>query len=316
MTLHVELPRRFGDITEVTVNGRSVAWRAVAGTESAPRIEFEAPAASRQEISVSWAGEPVPVAPPASGLSAIVPVAFPTPTGPFETVDLTHYFNDRVTQIFKNEYRSPRSPFVSLAIPKQGLGAWAGGIKEAAEIDDGGLRTVALKNAGRLVLPSGLPFATPGAADAPNVVFTSQWDNYPREKTIPLTGRARRVWLLMAGSTNWMQSRLDNGEVVITYRDGSTDRLALENPTTWWPIEQDYFTDDFAFRRSGSVPSRIELRTGKVYVPANTGGKIAGGAATVLGLTLDPAKELSSVLVRTLSNEVVIGLLSLTLERD
>jgi len=46
-----------------------------------------------------------------------------------------------------------------------------------------------------------------------------------------------------------MQSQLDNGDVIVTYADGSTDRLALRNPTTWWPIEQDYYIDDFAFRR-------------------------------------------------------------------
>ena len=55
-------------------------------------------------------------------------------------------------------------------------------------------------------------------------------------------------YLLLAGSTNHMQSRLDNGEVVITYADGSTERLALHNPTNWWLIDQDYFIDDYAFR--------------------------------------------------------------------
>jgi hypothetical protein len=42
---------------------------------------------------------------------------------------------------------------------------------------------------------------------------------------------------------------------------------------------------------------------------------VPGGAATVLNLPLDPAKELQSLTVRTLANEVVIGLMSLTLER-
>jgi hypothetical protein len=35
---------------------------------------------------------------------------------------------------------------------------------------------------------------------------------------------------MMAGSTNPMQSRIDNGLVIATYRDGSTDTLHLENP--------------------------------------------------------------------------------------
>ena len=45
------------------------------------------------------------------------------------------------------------------------------------------------------------------------------------------------------------------------------------------------------------------------------GGKVPGGAATVLDLPLDPAKELKSLTVRALANEVVIGLMSVTLAR-
>ena len=70
-----------------------------------------------------------------------------------------------------------------------------------------------------------------------------------------LTGKGRQLYLLMAGSTNAMQSRIDNGEVVVTYNDGTTSRLALRNPETWWPIEQDYFTDDYQFRLDGLLPT-------------------------------------------------------------
>jgi hypothetical protein len=45
------------------------------------------------------------------------------------------------------------------------------------------------------------------------------------------------------------------------------------------------------------------------------GGVVPGGAATVLELTLDPAKELQSLTVRALANEVVIGLMAATLVR-
>jgi hypothetical protein len=45
------------------------------------------------------------------------------------------------------------------------------------------------------------------------------------------------------------------------------------------------------------------------------GGDVSGGAATVLDLSLNSAKELKSLTVRTLANEVVIGLMAVTLER-
>ncbi|MBE2213664.1 MAG: DUF4450 domain-containing protein, partial [Opitutaceae bacterium] len=251
------------------------------------------------------------------------PVAIPPPaldiSGALDPVDLAPQFNDRVTEIFRpGKYRSPRSPFVSLALPAQGIGAWAGHVNAMAEIDDTGLRAAAAAHAGVLVLPSGLRFATPGPGDAPNIVFVSQWDNYPREATVPLAGRARRIHLLMAGSTNAMQSRLDNGEVVATYTDGGTTRLALRNPETWWPIEQDYFIDDFQFRVDAPLPARVDLRTGAVRVLDHEtfkgrGGVVPGGAATILVLDLDPGRELKSLTVRALANEVVVGLMAATL---
>ena len=238
----------------------------------------------------------------------------------FETVDLAPYFNDRVTNIFRHEYRSPRSPYCSLAIPKQGIGGWAGEVNASAEIDDRGLRAAAGARDGRFVLPNGVPFATPGPGDAPNVIFTSQWDNFPREVTVPLSGRARGVYLLMAGSTNWMQSRLDNGDVIVAYADGTVARLALHNPTNWWPIEQDYFIDDYQFRRPDPIPPRVDLKTGRVRLLdiaefKGEGRRIPGGAGTVLAMTLEPQRELKSLTIRALANEVVIGLLAATLAR-
>ena len=117
-----------------------------------------------------------------------------------------------------------------------------------------------------------------------------------------------------------MTSRFDNGEVVVTYADGSTTRLALHNPTTWWPIDQDYYIDDFAFARPEPLPVRVDLKTGRVRVLdmaafKRQGRVIPGGAATVLDLPLDATKSLKSLTVKALANEVVIGLMSVTLAR-
>ena len=237
-----------------------------------------------------------------------------------DMVDLTPVFNDKVTQIFRNEYRSPRSPFCSLATPKQGFASWCHP-KDSFEVEDAGLRALAEKSDGKVTLPNGVPLATPGAAGAKNIAFVSQWDNYPREISVPLTGKASRAFLLMAGSTGAMQSRFDNGEVIATYADGSTARLALHNPTTWWPIDQDYYIDDFAFARPEELPVRVDLKTGRVRVLEmetfkGKGREVPGGAATVLHLPLDATKELKSLTVRAIANEVVIGLMSVTLERQ
>jgi len=236
----------------------------------------------------------------------------------FETISLTVFFNDKVTEIYRHDYLTPRAPFATLSLPKQGIGTWCRPTA-TADINDTGVRAAA-GAAGVLTLPQGVPLATPGPGGAKNIAFVSQWDNFPHELAVPLAGRAAHAYFLMAGSTNSMQSRFDNGEVVVAYADGTADRLALENPTTWWPIEEDYKTDEYAFRRTGPLPIRVNLRTGQVRVLDEAtfegqGGKVAGGAATVLDLALDPAKELRSLTVRALANDVVIGLMSVTLAR-
>jgi hypothetical protein len=166
-------------------------------------------------------------------------------------------------------------------------------------IDDAALRAAAGAE-GRIVTPQGIPFATPGPGEQPNVVFTSQWDNFPAERAVPLAGRARHAWFLVAGSTHPMHSQLDNGELVVTYTDGTETRLALHNPTTWWPIEADYDTVTDGFCIPGPHPPRLDLGQGR---------------ATLLDLPLDPQRELRSLTVRCLANEVVVGLMAATLDR-
>jgi hypothetical protein len=322
LQLRLQLHADRASVSEVTIDGKPAAWQVLPNAGPGLRVEIDAPSAVRTEIAVTWAGSARAVL--SGGVRAAEP-ALPELVAPpagatLSTVDLEPYFNDRVTQIFRNGYREPRSPFVSLALPKQGLGGWAGGVDTSAEIDDSGLRASAAQHGGRITLPNGVPFATPGDRDARNVIFTSEWKNYPAEAVVPLAGRARELYLLMAGSTNPMQSRLDNGEVIVTYRDGTIARLPLENPVTWWPIEQDYFIDDFQFSRPGPLPPRVDLRTGQVRLLdpeqfKGKGRKIPGGAATVLSLPLEPDKELRSLTVRTLANDVVVGLMSATLLR-
>ena len=340
LALRLRLIARRDRVAAVTVDGAKAAWRMVEDSVGAPRIEILAPAAAAHTVAVRWAGDVpairetgsgfVQVAqgemrwwqPPVAAKAAVLASAPATPpaAGKFETIDLSSLFNDRVTQIFKHEYRSPRSPFVSLALPKQGIGAWAGGVNETAEIDDAGLRAAVAQGGGRITLPDGVPFSMPVTAEAKNILFTSQWDNFPREAVIPLSGHARHLSLLMAGSTNPMQSRFENGEIIVTYADGTVDRLALVNPTNWWPIEQDYLIDDYQFRRPEPLPVRIDLKSGAIRVLEHDtfdgrGGKVVGGAGTVLELKLQPAKELRSLTVRATANEVIIGLMAATLAR-
>jgi hypothetical protein len=243
--------------------------------------------------------------------------------GKFEKIDLTKLFNDKVTRIFQNEYLSPRCPYPTLAIPKQGYGDWCSPLL-VPNIDDSGLRKLAGEK-NEITIPQGIPFATPGKAEGKNILFTSLWNNYPDKATVPISGKASHAYLLMAGSTYWMQSQLTNGVVYFDYTDGTADSLELRNPETWWPIERDYMEDGYAFKLNAARPVRVHLKTGEMSdnPPAKydifkgiSSCYIDGGAATVLDLPLNPLKTLKSLEVKTISTEVVIGLMGVTLRRD
>jgi len=324
----LRIPAAYQRVQRITVNGAPAKWQADRAAIGQPALLIQAPMARETAIVIEWAGQPSAPAPAAAAAAVNstqgAAAAAPPPatdwsadkTGAtLEAVPLETYFNDRVTDIFKSgKYQSPRSPHASLSLPAQGIGAWAGHVNATAEIDDSGLRATAAGNDGKLRMPNGVGFATPAEPQARNIVFTSQWDNYPRSVEIPLAGKARQAWLLMAGSTNFMQSRIDNGEVVVRYADGGTARLALHNPVNWWPIEQDYFIDDYQFNRPQPVPPRVDLKTGAVRLQSS-GKAVPGGAATALAIALDPNRPLRSLTLRTLSNDSVIGLMSVTLER-
>lgn len=245
-------------------------------------------------------------------------------------IDMSPYFNANVDDIFRNEYLSPRSPYTTLEIPKQGIGQWCLP-KRTATIEDDGLRARVKDGLFDTGL-NGLVFASP--AEGNNIVYTSLWDNYPNSITIPLKGKARFANLLLAGSTNNMQSRIDNGIVVATYQDATADTLHLENPTNWCPIEQEYYIDEHAFRTLPQRPYRVHLGSGAVSrtlgdilsvgelsssVKGNPDSAepryIVDGAAQILRMPLNGKKRLKALEVRTLSNDVIIGLMAITLER-
>ncbi|MBN1182973.1 MAG: DUF4450 domain-containing protein [Bacteroidales bacterium] len=239
----------------------------------------------------------------------------------YETIDLSGYFNEKVNRIFKIKYLSPRSEFPTLQTPWQGIGNWCYPWI-MADINDSGLRKLA--GDGNIIeMPQGIPFSTPSDTNKPNIAFVTQWDNYPSEIIIPLNGRSSHAYLMMTGTTSPMQSRFKNGEVVFTYTDGSQDILELKNPETWWPIEQDYYTDGYAFSIDYPKPYRLHLKTGLITREFNDYSKIKGfsnyaidgGAATILDFPLNSNIYLKSITIKADANEVLIGLMSLTLVR-
>ncbi len=248
-------------------------------------------------------------------------------------VNIDAAFNSKVTDIFQpGKYVSPRSPYTTLCVPTQGMGDWCS-TKKIAKINDTKFRSLIKDGVFTAKMDvASLDFRSP--AEGNNIAFTSLWDNYPDSITVPLKGKASHAYLLMAGSTNPMQYAIENAVVRVEYTDGTHDELMLTPPANWCPIEQDFVENASAFPMPNARPYRIGLNTGIVsrhlfkdsgYQEAATGGDIPelklamcalpGGAATMLDMPLNPKKKLRSLTLRTLSTEVVIGLMGITLQK-
>ena len=223
-----------------------------------------------------------------------------------------------MNNIFKNKYLAPRSPYTTLQIPTQGIGEWCHPTL-TADIDDSGLRKQVQNN--QIQLKLGFPFRTPSTGK--NIAFTSLWSNFPKKIEIPLSGTASHAYLLLAGTTNHMQTHFVNGGIVVKYMDGSRDTLKLINPENWCPIEQDYFDNGLAFKLNAPRPYRLHFKTGLVSnnlekelgIEGVYGRKIECGAGILLDMPLNKTKKLNQIQVETLANDIIVGLMSLTLQR-
>ncbi len=242
-------------------------------------------------------------------------------TADCRVVKIDKWLNSCVADIFRNEYLSPSSPYSTLRIPKNGYGEWCHPMARAIA-NDSVFRSMVSHGVYTAKTDDGKVIPFRSFAQGRNVAFTSLWDNYPDSVTVPLRGRASHAYLLLAGTTNQMQSRIANGVVRVEYADGSVETLELVNPDNWCPIEQDYYVDGFAFRVGCKRPYRVHFMSaavsrdlGKVLgIGGVYGREIEGGAAEILDMKLDPKKKLRSLTLRTLSNDVVIGVMGITLQ--
>lgn len=250
-----------------------------------------------------------------------------------EPVRIDSAYNSSVIDIFRNSYLSPRPDVTTLQLPTQGVGEWCHP-KLTVDIDDSGLRKLLADNGDTIVTPIGVPFSLP--SEGRNIMFTTLWDNYPDSASVPLSGAASHIYLLMAGSVNHMQWGMESGMLKANYTDGTSTSLPLVNPLNWAPVEQDFFTDDHAYAQPGgaATPYRLSFTDGRVsrnlldeiagfHVPIDPGMELGltngrnfpGGAGVLVDLPIDPSKELESLTLSTLGRDVVIGIMAITLQR-
>lgn len=226
------------------------------------------------------------------------------PDARWHTIDLSPVFNGDVRTIYQQEYLSPRPNTVSLRIATDGYSHWQAALDPKARpptIDLAGV--AALTGTDNLLRTSHNAAFSPPAADR-NIAFASLWDNWPDTVTVPVNQSGEAVWFLVAGSTNPMQVRIANAELVLRYADGYQQSLELVPPFNYWSLTPQKRVD-YNYQRD------------RFSLPPNPPPQVQLGAncrAMVLNLKLRPGTVLKDVTLRALSEEIIVGLMGVSVQ--
>jgi hypothetical protein len=225
------------------------------------------------------------------------------PGSAWSCIDMEAELAADVTQIFRQRYLSPRPATCSVRLGEDGYSAWTFAYwgDQPPVIDLSHLPELS-GGTGLVTTPQGVPFRVSGSDR--NIGFTSLWDNWPRSVTVPVGRRARTAWTLVCGSTFPMQLRIPNARLRFRYAGGDEESLDLVPPLNFWCLcpwgGRDYSYETDAFCLPAEPPPMVELG--------------AACRAMVLSWTLRPDAVLESVTLEALSQEVVIGLMAVTLD--
>jgi len=206
----------------------------------------------------------------------------------FTPIDISKHFNLNMTEVHNQEYLSPRPEGYSIGMFPNGRYAWDWNHKGHNEIyiDDSALRQAK----GLVRTQSGIPFITPEKNE--NLACVSIWDNFPTQTTFELDGTAKELAVLFVATTNAMQSHVENARIVVEYEDGSTEKVSLVYPFNF----DDWLTPAFQTENESFYFNHYNH-------------------ATVQRIILDANKRLKNVKVEAVANEVILGVLGISICR-
>ena len=217
-------------------------------------------------------------------------------------VDISKSFNGNICNIFRQEYLHPRPNTVSARIGSDGYAAWTFAYwnyyppKITLENVPGLLNTV-----GQLKTPMDIPFVW-NSDTTKNIAFTSLWENWPNSVTVPVNRKGSAISFLVCGSTNPMQTLIANARLIIRYADNSVEQVELIPPMNFWALSK-WGISDYDYKRD------------KFCLPSEPPAQVQLGRncrAIILNHKVRNNIEIKSVQLECLSQEVVIGLMGVT----
>ncbi len=214
---------------------------------------------------------------------------------PFVPVDLSKFFNCNMMDIHSKDYLTPRPKGYSMSLFRNGRYSHnkpeGGKTRDkngnlVLRMDDSYFRT----SGGTVYSPSGIPFATP--AENENLACISIYDVFPTDITVPLDGKGQELALLFIAAAFNLHAGVENIRVTVKYKDGTSADTSL-----MYPFE----VDDWL---TAAVTDKAE-----VFYFNNF------NHATVKRIRLDPEKELESVKLEAIANELIFGLAGISVSK-
>ncbi|UOQ46588.1 hypothetical protein MUN88_10760 [Gracilibacillus caseinilyticus] len=207
-------------------------------------------------------------------------------------IDLRHYVNQDLANLHQNKYTPQPELFywdnIPSTVTEYGLNWWQyrdgqdkvkPDLTRLDDLDDD------------FESDMGIPFSIPDQEE--NAVFTSLYDNFPDHVEIPVNVTGNKLYFFLAVATNHMQSRIENATITVNLSNGEERSLPLVNPEN---------IDDW-----------LSENTSSSYAQSGFIQDLGDGAhGNILSVDLGSSIKIESVEMETLSNEVMTGLLGMT----
>lgn len=212
----------------------------------------------------------------------------PIPDGSFEPIDISEHFNCEMTELHNQSYIRPRPEGFSMGMYQNGRYShnWNQRGRNVVYVDDSALRG----SGGTVYSPSGIPFKTP--AENENLACVSIFDVFPTAFEVPLDGKGKEIALMFIASACCMHSYVENARITVTYSDSTTEETKLIYPES---------LDDWL---TSALTTKAEI-----FYFSNF------NHATVKRIRLNPEKELQSVRIEAVANEVILGIAGISVKR-
>lgn len=205
---------------------------------------------------------------------------------PFHPVDISQFFNCSMTQLHEQAYVRPRPEGFSMSLFQNARYShnWNQYGHRVVYVEDSYFR----QSGGTVHSPSGIPFLTP--AEQENLACVSIYENFPTAITVPLEGKGQEAAVCFIASAYCMHTGVENARITVTYTDGTTTSQKLVYPMD---------IDDWL---TSALTTQSEIFYFNNF-----------NHATIKRIRLDPAKELASIRIEAVANEVILGIVGISI---